>query len=103
MDEVGDGRDLKTTESRPWASFFTEMIDCRADSGGDGLRLYEKEFGLGGRGFLRDFCVCREERCVSLIGLDRLNRNSGRRRGFDHGESGYNGSIGVADLFFESA
>ena len=102
VDNVGNNSDLKTTEARPWACFFTEMADGCADSRSDGFGFDEEEFRLRGGGLFRGFLVGRQKRSISLIRFGRLDCKSSGSRCLNHGKSCYNSAIDVADLFVGS-
>ena len=68
------------------------MFDSLADTGSNGLGLYEEEFGLGGGVVLAWLLV--EE----VLGLGFVELEGSCGGSFDCGEGGYNGAESVVDL-----
>lgn len=75
--------DCETAEAGPDASFRTEVLDCCAEGGRNGLLFHEEKLGVCVRGLRVGFGI---ERCVGFDGLERFEEE--RLRGFDHEEGG---------------
>ena len=96
VDYMVHDRDLETTEAGPWTGLGAKVSHGGADLGGDGSGRDREELRLE---FL-DFLVMGDERGIAFI------QRGGRVDGevccsgtLDGGESGYNRSKGVANLY----